>query len=139
MVVRNIRAVFTGDRKWTNEFPVWIHLGQLFFFCKNTKRKFVLICGLADGLDTIVDDWAKRYAHDKTLRYYPMAADWEKYGRPAGPIRNKDMLKRLLKGNEEDERYVFGFHNNIKESKGTKNMLTIAKKAGIPTFLTGEY
>ena len=52
-------------------------------------------------------------------------AGWTRYGRVAGPIRNKEMLDELL---TYDEKYVHAFHDNFEESRGTKNMVDQAKK-----------
>lgn len=49
----------------------------------------VLIDGTAKGVDTIAHKWA--LAHNiATERYKP---DWAKYGRAAGPIRNREMAE----------------------------------------------
>ena len=59
-------------------------------------------------------------------------ADWKKYGRAAGPIRNKQML------NEGKPDLVLAFHTNIENSKGTKSMIQIAKKSEIKIILIKE-
>ena len=41
-------------------------------------------------------------------------ADWKKYGKSAGPIRNREMLKM-------DPDIVLIFHDDPKNSKGTKD------------------
>lgn len=58
-------------------------------------------------------------------------ADWNKYGKSAGPIRNQQML------NEGKPDLVFAFHHNIRNSKGTKDMVSRAKKAAIPGRIYG--
>jgi YspA, cpYpsA-related SLOG family len=52
-------------------------------------------------------------------------ADWKAHGSAAGPIRNVKMLKE---GNPD---IVLAFHEDIEGSKGTKNMVKIAKDAGV--------
>ncbi|MBR6510506.1 MAG: hypothetical protein IKT38_07870, partial [Clostridia bacterium] len=49
-------------------------------------------------------------------------ADWEKYGKSAGPIRNKQMA--------EVSDYVICFWDE--KSKGTKSMIDYAKKLNKP-------
>ena len=51
-------------------------------------------------------------------------AEWDTFGKAAGPIRNGWMLKM-----EPD--LVLAFHNDIRQSKGTANMVSIARKKGI--------
>jgi hypothetical protein len=60
------------------------------------------------------------------------SANWEKHGLAAGPIRNRQMLT------EGKPDLVIAFHENIEKSKGTKNMLELAKQAGVATYLFKE-
>jgi hypothetical protein len=62
---------------------------------------------------------------DRQIKPYP--ADWDKYGKAAGPIRNKQMLDE---GNPEK---VIAFR--FKNSRGTQNMINQAEKAGIKTIV----
>ena len=47
-----------------------------------------VVHGAARGADTLANDWAERLALD----IISMPADWDKYGRSAGHIRNAAML-----------------------------------------------
>lgn len=89
---------------------------------ENIRRKewIVIINGGARGADTLARDWAI----EKDLFAETYIADWDKYGRAAGPIRNADML-RLGKPD-----LVVAFL--LPGSKGTKNMIDLATKANIP-------
>jgi hypothetical protein len=64
---------------------------------------------------------------------YP--AQWDKFGRSAGPIRNTQMLT------EGKPHGVVAFHYCLAKSKGTRNMVEQAKRKGIPTwtFEDGAY
>ena len=53
-------------------------------------------------------------------------ANWAKYGRAAGPIRNQQMI------DEGKPDLVIAFHENLRQSTGTKDMLEKALAAGIP-------
>ena len=52
-------------------------------------------------------------------------ADWELEGKAAGPIRNQ----RMLDIHQPD--LVLAFHRFIANSKGTKDMVDRARKAGV--------
>jgi hypothetical protein len=54
---------------------------------------------------------------------YP--AQWHKYGRAAGPIRNQQMLA------EGKPDLVLAFHDDIDGSRGTKDMVNRARRAGV--------
>lgn len=49
--------------------------------------------GNAPGVDTIAGNWAEHAGVTQTRSRF--AADWEKYGTKAGPIRNSIMLREL--------------------------------------------
>ena len=88
---------------------------------------FTLIHGLADGADKLSEcalrlmsphgederDW-------KVLQY---KANWKKYGRAAGPIRNQQML------DEGKPDLVLAFWKN--KSRGTEDMIRRARKVGV--------
>ncbi|HWB02748.1 MAG TPA: DUF2493 domain-containing protein [Verrucomicrobiales bacterium] len=46
-----------------------------------------VVSGKAPGVDTLGERWAAE--HGKAVKEFP--ADWQKYGRAAGPIRNAQM------------------------------------------------
>ena len=48
-----------------------------------------VICGCARGVDTLGENWAKK--NNIPVKRY--SAYWERYGRAAGPIRNKEIAK----------------------------------------------
>lgn len=59
-------------------------------------------------------------------------AEWKKYGKRAGIMRNQKMF------DEHHPDLVLAFHKNIAESKGTKHMMEYAKKKGCPVRLVSE-
>lgn len=70
-----------------------------------------------------------RYAdeHQIYLRHFP--ADWDKYGRAAGPMRNRAMARYAA----EDHGMLIAFWDGV--SRGTKNMIEEAKKAGLKVYV----
>lgn len=87
-----------------------------------SKTKVTIIEGDARGADTQAGEIA--WLHNFDLKIYP--ADWNKHGKAAGPIRNQQML------DEGKPDIVLAFHDDIENSKGTKDMVKRATKAGIP-------
>ena len=77
---RNIADYQTIDVILTREIPLmWAHL--------NLNESPLILHGNARGVDKVAGIWA--YARDMDVKTYP--ANWEKYGKAAGPIRNKTM------------------------------------------------
>lgn len=77
----------------------------------------VLVRGDAKGADRMAGQWAN--ANGVPVRTHP--ADWNRYGRGAGPIRNMQML------HEERPELVIAFPGG----SGTSHMVRIAKQAGV--------
>ena len=112
-----MRIIVCGSREWTDEDVI-----------KRLLKEFspdVVIEGECRGADLL----AKKCANELGIRVEPYPANWDRYGRGAGPIRNKQMI---VEGKPD---LVVAFHNDIKNSLGTKNMLWQAKSYGIPTNL----
>lgn len=104
-----------GDRKWTNNIAIRRELE------KYRDRDVLVITGGCSGADTIAENIAKEFDYETKI----YMADWDKYKNAAGPIRNSLMLQE----NKID--LVIAFHSNISQSKGTKDMVTKARKKEI--------
>lgn len=107
-----MRVLITGGRKFSDKIllnKVLNKLHQEFHFT-------LLIHGDASGADSL----AKKWALDKGIDILSCPADWKTYGKSAGPIRNKSMLKH-------NPELVVAFPG----SNGTLNMITLAKNANI--------
>ena len=79
----------------------------------------VIVSGGAKGADSLAEQYADARGYQKEI----FKADWKKYGRAAGPIRNEEMQK-----------YISQFSNRIcvafwdGKSKGTATNFKLAKK-----------
>ena len=91
-------------------------LDRLIAYYENIR----LVSGHARGADTL----AERYAAEKSIPIQVFPAEWNKYGKAAGPIRNRAMLEYA----KEETPVVAAFWNG--KSRGTGNMLKQAKAAG---------
>lgn len=61
----------------------------------------------------------------KGMKVLVFNAEWGKYGKKAGPVRNQKML------DEGMPNVVYAFHSNIEASRGTRDMLERVQKAGL--------
>ena len=80
-----------------------------------------VISGGANGIDTLAEHWAKR---NKT-EFIAYLAQWNKFGKKAGIMRNHEMVEFCD--------YVFAFWNG--KSKGTLDTILYAKKLNVPVFV----
>jgi hypothetical protein len=120
-----LRILICGDRNWTDLKSIKVALLSLQVYWGD---KLVVIEGEAKGADTL----GKQAARDLNIPeedILKFPADWEKYGKAAGPIRNQQML------DEGKPDIVLAFHPDIGSSKGTLDMVKRANKAGIPVRL----
>ena len=92
-----MRILITGDRNWKDTKPIYDYLGSL-----PQPRDQIIIHGDARGVDRISGYVACTYL--MTIEKYP--ADWKKYHRAAGVIRNQQML------DEGKPDVVVFFHND---------------------------
>lgn len=85
------------------------------------KDEIQIISGNAKGIDKLGERYAKENGYKLLL--YP--ANWDKYGKKAGPIRNSEMIKiaNLL---------IAIWDGN---SKGTKDIIDKAKSHDITTYI----
>ena len=113
MNLKEFRLIIAGGRDFTDYVMLRSTVDKL-LRNKIRKEKIVVICGMAKGADML----GARYANERgyKIRYFP--ADWDKYGKRAGPIRNEEMAKNADA--------LVAFWDG--ESYGTKNMIETAGK-----------
>ena len=112
-----MRVIICGDRKWTDKEKMEQVIFELFI----KYDELIIIQGEAQGADLM----AKSIAINRNFEHEDYKAQWHYYGRSAGPIRNKLMIT------EGKPNLVIAFHNNIENSKGTKDMIRQAIKNSI--------
>jgi len=108
-----VKILVCGSRDWTDMEVIRQRLCQF-------SSETVIIQGDARGADLL----AKKVAEDIGLEVESFPADWERHGRKAGPIRNRQMLDR-----EPD--LVIAFHSCLPQSRGTVDTIYEANKRGI--------
>ena len=117
----------TGDRNWADYRMIRNALAAYVLSIPDEyPSTFIrVVHGAARGADRLAGYAAKSIGAD--LVEYP--ADWAKYGHAAGLIRNQFML------DSEKVDLVLAFHDDLENSKGTKDMVNRALKAGIKVIL----
>ena len=116
-----MRILVCGSRGWTLREPI---LEQLIWF----EGDVTVIHGAAHGADTIGGEIAAELGFE----IIACPPEWHRYGKAAGPIRNKQMLT------EHEPDLVLAFVRDWSRSPGTRHMVSIAKKAGVETRVFDE-
>ena len=80
-----------------------------------------IVSGGARGADNL----AERFAREHNIPVMVFPADWKRLGRKAGPIRNADIVRRAD--------VIAAFWDG--RSRGTKNSISLARKAGKKTVI----
>jgi hypothetical protein len=113
-----MRLLITGDRNWKDESSICSVIDMFAEIYPDLE----VIHGGANGADSIAGDLAEF----REIKVLVFRADWSKYGRAAGPIRNQQML------DEAKPNMVYAFHPDLKNSRGTLDMVKRARKANLP-------
>lgn len=125
-----MRVLICGDRNWDDQKTV-----------DQTLRELeVELNGDGDRIEVVIEggqvsyDGNRRYGGDYQGKVAAMkmgipvmefVANWEYFKKAAGPIRNQWQL------DFGEPEMVLAFHSDIENSKGTKDMVKRAKKAGV--------
>jgi hypothetical protein len=111
-----VRVLVCGSRDWPYRGLIRRVLEQ--------SGATEIIHGDCRGADRIAGEIAKGMG----LKVIAVPACWHLHGKAAGPIRNQEML-----GLHPEK--VIAFHNDIENSRGTKDMVARARAAGIPVSI----
>lgn len=107
-----MRIIVAGSRDVTEN-----EVRTALYACEWIGFVSAVISGTARGADTFGERWAQENSID-VIRF---PADWEKYGKRAGPIRNEVMAKNA-------EGLVAVWDG---KSRGTRSMIDLAAKYGL--------
>lgn len=86
--------------------------------CRDLYQFDLVVTGGQTGVDTVAKEWADCHSIENKSFY----ADWQQYGRAAGPIRNKKMLDEMT------PELVIAFPGGL----GTASMKALARAIKCP-------
>ena len=112
-----MKVLITGSREHPHVSIVSIVLGGL-----NLTRYDEVIVGDNDFTPNSVDLFTRAWCEAHEIPCYVFEADWNEFGRAAGPIRNRAMV-------DQAPDVVFAFPCG--RSRGTRNCIKLAREAGI--------
>ena len=120
------KVIIAGSRDFDNFISAEHNLLSFFKAFGIHSTDIEIISGGARGADKIGEQFAKKY--NIKLTVFP--AQWDKYGKSAGMIRNAEMAQYAKDG------ILFAFWDG--KSTGTKNMIDAARRNNM-TVLIYEY
>jgi len=120
MIAGMTRIIIAGSRGFNDQdlFDNTIHDVLMGY----ETDELEIISGGCRGADRMGEEYAEEWGIKCTV--FP--ADWDTYGKAAGPIRNEQMAKYAA---EADRGILIAFP--VGESRGTRNMIELAKRYGL--------
>lgn len=113
-----MKLIVAGSRSVTNYDAVESAINEL-------VAGGMVITAIIEGTSRGVDTLASRYAYEHGIENIRVPAEWSIYNKGAGKVRNKKMA-------EMGEALLAIWDGN---SSGTKNMIAVASKSGLPVFV----
>ncbi|NUS02058.1 MAG: DUF2493 domain-containing protein [Nonomuraea sp.] len=125
-----MRVLVCGSRQWHDRVAIRQVLKRLQGEARGAGEEFVVIHGACpDGADLLADQICESelgLVPGKDLIREP--AQWKRYKRAAGPVRNQKMI------DDHNPTVVYAFRHGLRSS-GTDDMVKRARKSGIPTHV----
>lgn len=105
-----MKVIIAGSR----DFSDYEKLKEVCDYMLSRQTDVEIVSGAARGADILGEQYAKEKGH--SLKQFP--AEWDKFGKRAGYLRNEDMAKY--------SDALIAFWDG--KSKGTEHMINLAKK-----------
>lgn len=122
--MNEFRVLVCGGRDFINKDVIWMALDRIARANDSDAGRVSIVHGAARGVDTLAGWWAIR--SKRVCHIYP--ANWDRYGKSAGMIRNKEMLD-----NAKPDLVVC-----FPGGRGTAMMRKLAEEARVPTIVVDE-
>lgn len=124
-----MRLLICGSRGWRDEGAIEAVIRHFQAMARGLDEEFALIHGhCPEGADAQADRAGQRLGLRVGKDLIRVPADWKRYKRAAGPIRNQQML------DEQHPDVVVAFRAAGK-SNGTDDMVAKGQRAGVPTHI----
>ena len=110
------KVIICGSRDFDNYELLKTKCDNILKNKKESGEDIIIVSGCARGADSLFFFFAKENGYE-VLKF---PANWNKYGKKAGYLRNEQMA--------EEANACIAFLRSDKECKGTKNMISLARK-----------
>ena len=118
-----IKVIIAGTRDFNDYAFLKKNVDYFLQGINPNNEEIEIVSGNARGADKLGERYAKE--HNLPVKLFP--ANWDKYGKRAGYLRNQEMA------NYADMLIAFW----DEKSKGTKHMIDIAKKQDLTVIVIG--
>ncbi len=115
-----MKVVISGCRDY-NDYDVAKEYIEGCFSNVGSKEEITILSGGSKGADAL----GERYAKERGLKIERYPANWDFFGKRAGPVRNMEMAQKCD--------FVICFWDG--KSRGTKSMIECAKRCKKPAMI----
>lgn len=126
-----LKILVCGDRNWIDKSLIEIELvfNINLLSALHTYENVIIIEGGSKGADSL----AREIADNRGYQVNEYKANWKKYGKAAGPIRNREMIDK------ENPQIVIAFHDCKPGTQcGTQNTIDYAISKKIRVVLVSH-
>lgn len=116
--IKKFKVIIAGSRDF-DDYQLLKSKVDKILSNKRKTHQIIIISGTARGADRLGERYAKESGFEPPIK---MPADWDKYGKKAGHIRNQEML--------DIADAVIVFWDG--KTPGSKNMISITQKSKKP-------
>lgn len=113
----SFRVIIAGTRSFTDYALLERYCNTVLYNKQMTGEKIIILSGHCRGVDVL----GERYANSKGYQVELYPAEWERYGKRAGIIRNEIMVQRA-------EALIAIWDG---QSHGTQNIIKLAERYGL--------
>ena len=110
------RVIIAGTRTF-DDYGMLCNHADYMLQDKQRTRRIVIVSGAAKGADAL----GEQYARDRGYKIQRYPADWNRYGRAAGPLRNEKMA--------QNADALLAYWDG--KGPGTQGMIALAEQYGL--------
>lgn len=127
MSKKQFRVIIAGSRKYDDYQRLKEKCNRILSAkFADPEAEVIIVSGHASGADAL----GERYAAERSLKTDIHPADWNKYGRAAGPRRNAETAAVADA--------LIAFPKAGEENRGTKNMVKLTRDKGLSIRIISE-
>lgn len=125
--MKKFRIIIAGSRSYDDYNTLAEECDRILSLkVKDADTEIVVVSGHASGADAL----GERYAQERGFGLETFPADWTKFGRAAGPVRNAQMASVA--------HALIAFPKAGEQNRGTKNMVDLAVRKGLQIRIIGK-
>lgn len=125
--MKKFRVIIAGSRSYDDYNTLTEECDRILSLkVVDADTEIVVVSGHASGADAL----GERYAQERGFGLETFPADWTKFGRAAGPIRNAQMASVA--------HALIAFPKAGEVNRGTKNMVDLAVRKGLQIRIIGK-